>query len=98
LAAAERVAGAIRAGARYVRYSRALRAVLVRVGVFILCGSSIWALLPLLVRQQLRLGAMGYGGLLGCLGAGAVAGAAALPKVQQRLAVDPLIAGGTAMF
>ena len=47
---AERFIGAMRAGARYVVHAPALRTVLVRTAVFIVPGSAIWALLPVLVR------------------------------------------------
>jgi len=94
----ERMVGAIRAGLRYVHYAPALDAVLVRVGVFISCGSALWALLPLVARQQLKLGSFGYGVLLGCLGLGAVFGAAFLPKVRQRFSVDQLVAIATVVF
>src|SRR5207248_9392584 len=48
LGPAERVVGAMRAGMRYARHSLPVRAVLVRSGVFILCSSALWALLPVL--------------------------------------------------
>lgn len=84
----ERILGAIRAGARYVQHSPEMRAVLVRAGVFILGGSVTWALLPVLVRRQLGLGPAAYGTLLGCFGAGAVAGAMLLPGLQARHSAD----------
>jgi hypothetical protein len=62
-----------------VRHSLPLRTVLARSASFVLFASAVWSLLPLVARQLLGLGALGYGLLLGCLGAGAVAGAAALP-------------------
>src|SRR5262249_9670301 len=92
---AENIVGAIRAGLRYVRHAPALRAVLVRSCVFILCASALWALLPLLARSELGLDATGYGVLLGSLGAGAIVGATGLASVRQRIASDPLIAGAT---
>jgi MFS family permease len=95
---AEAVMGAMRAGLRYVRHAPELRAVLVRSGVFIFCGAALWALLPLLARNELGLGATGYGVLLGCLGAGAVLAAAVLPRVQKQLKVDPLIAVASLLF
>jgi len=90
--------GAIRAGVRYVRHTPDLRAVLVRSSVFILCGSALWALLPLFARSELGLDATGYGVLLGCLGAGAIVGAVFLPRVRLKVAIDPLIAGATIVF
>ncbi|HJY82777.1 MAG TPA: MFS transporter [Candidatus Binatia bacterium] len=95
---AEHVLGAMQAGMRYVRYAPALQALLMRAGVFILGGSALWALLPLLAQNQLGLDASGYGVLLGCLGVGAVAGAALLPRARQRVSADLLIAGATVLF
>lgn len=89
---------ALRAGLRYACQTRPLRAVLVRTGVFVLCGSALWALLPLLARRELQLGAIGYGLLLGCLGLGAVLGVVALPRLRQRISVKSLLAGGTVCF
>jgi MFS family permease len=95
---AEHITGAIRAGLRYVRHAPALRIVLVRSCVFILCGSALWALLPLVARGELGLDATGYGVLLGSLGAGAIAGAIVLARIRQRLASDPLVAVATVLF
>ena len=94
----EDVVGAIRAGLRYVRYAPELRSVLIRSGVFIFCGAALWALLPLVAKQDLGLGASGYGALLGCLGTGAVLCAAVLPKLQKRFTADLLIVGGIVTF
>ena len=94
----EDVLGAIRAGLRYVRHAPELRSVLIRSGVFIFCGAALWALLPLVAKEDLGLGASGYGALLGCLGTGAVLCAAVLPKLQKRLTADLLIVGGIVTF
>lgn len=95
---AEHVIGAIRAGIRYARHAPALQVVLIRTGVFILCGAALWALLPLVARQQLGLGAVGYGVLLGCLGAGAVLGATLLPRIKEQFSLDTLVAVAATMF
>jgi MFS family permease len=58
----------------------------------------VWSLLPLVARQLLGLGAVGYGLLLGCLGLGAVGGAAALPALRRRFPVDRLMAVAAATF
>jgi MFS family permease len=94
----EHILGAMRAGLRYVRYAPELRAAFVRTGVFILCASALWALLPLQARYALGLGSFGYGVLLGCIGAGAVAGAAFLPKVRQKVSNNLLVVGATVLF
>src|ERR1700741_3700119 len=95
---AERVIGATRAGIRYARHAPPLIAVLVRLGLFIVCASAFWALLPVIARQDLGLGALGYGLLLGCLGVGAIAGASLLPRVKRRLPLDAVIGLATVAF
>jgi hypothetical protein len=47
--------------------------------------------LPLIARDRLGGGAASYGILLGCLGAGAVAGAFALPKIRQTTSADVVV-------
>jgi MFS family permease len=95
---AERVLGAVRAGLRYVRHSPPLRAVLVRVALFMAGASALWATLPLVARVQLGLGAVGYGVLLGCLGGGAVLGAILLPRLRRLVSADAIVAGATVVF
>jgi MFS family permease len=94
----EHVFGAMRAGLRYVRNAPELRAALVRTGAFILCASALWALLPLQARHALGLGSFGYGILLGCIGSGAVMGAAFLPRVRQKVSNNLLVVGATVLF
>ncbi len=91
----EHVGEATRAGARYVRESPALRAVLVRTVLFAFLASSIWALLPLTARSQLHLGSGGYGLLLGCVGIGALGGAALLPRFRVMLPAGTLVTIGS---
>jgi MFS family permease len=94
----ERVIGGTRAGMRYVRHAPVLTAVLVRTGIFIVCSSAFWALLPVIARRDLGLDALGYGLLLACFGFGAVVGAAVLPRVKRRLTVDAVVAVATILF
>ncbi len=89
----ERLLGATRAGLRYARHAPELHAVLVRCAAFITCASALWALLPLVARDQLGLSSFGYGALLGALGLGAVSGAGVLPRVRTRFSVDQQVAG-----
>ena len=93
--AREHVFDAIRAGARYVAASPALRVILLRAGLFMLFANSIWALLPLVARTRLHLGSGGYGLLLGGVGIGAVAGAAALPRLRGLVTPGALVTAGT---
>jgi len=87
----ERFASAMRAGGRYVRNSPVVRRMLFRVFLFVLPGAAIWALLPLVADRLLDSGSAGYGLLLGALGAGAVLGAAVLPRVGARLSANRLL-------
>jgi len=84
---AERLVGAMRTGARFVQNSPEMQTVLIRTFFFIFFISALWALLPVIVKQELRLGASGYGLLLGCIGVGAVVGAAVLPRIQHKIPV-----------
>jgi predicted MFS family arabinose efflux permease len=95
---AEHVFGAMRAGIRYVQHAPALQAVLVRTGTLMICGSALWALLPGLSRQNLKLSASEYGILLACVGVAAVCGATILPKIRQRLTLDSLMVCATGLF
>jgi MFS family permease len=97
-AAPEHVGDAIRAGARYVASSPALRAILLRAGLFMVFANSLWALLPLVARSRLHLGSGGYGLLLGGVGIGAVLGAAALPRLRTRFSSSVRMLAGTVVF
>ena len=87
----EQFGGALRAGLRYARASAPLRILLLRAFLFFCFASAVWALLPLVARQQLGGGAGFYGLLLGSIGAGAIAGAFAMPPLRARLGQDGLV-------
>jgi MFS family permease len=87
----ERFASALRAGGRYVRHSPVVRRILLRVTLFVVPASALWALLPLVASRQLGLGASGYGVQLAALGVGAVAGAVVLPRARQRWSSNLLL-------
>jgi MFS family permease len=94
----EPMGAALRAGARFARGSPRLRAVLVRTALFLTFASALWALLPVVAKRQLGLGSGGYGLLLGCVGVGAVLGAAVLPALRARRSLDSVLALATAAF
>jgi MFS family permease len=88
----ERFGPALRAGGRYVRHSPVVRRILLRAALFIVPGSAIWGLLPLVAGNRLRIGPGGYGILLAALGVGAILGAFLLPRLQARLTANHLLA------
>jgi hypothetical protein len=87
----ERFTAALRAGGRYVRYSPTLRRLLLRIVLFILPGSALWALLPLVASEQIGTDSHGYGLLLAALGLGAIAGGIGLPKLRARMSASKLL-------
>jgi MFS family permease len=91
----ERVFGAMRVGLRYVRHAPELQKVLIRTTGFMVFGSALWALLPLIARYELHLGAEGFGILLGSLGIGGVAGAVILPRLREMMSIDRRVAVAT---
>src|SRR6266478_317362 len=91
---AERLVSALQTGMRYARHSRHLRATLLRAVGFFLFASAYWALLPLVARDRIAGGPKLYGILLGVIGASAIAGAFALPRLKKGLGPDRLVAAG----
>jgi MFS family permease len=87
----ERFGPALRAGEHYVRYAPVVTRLLARVVLFVLPGSVVWGLLPLVAHQELGLGASGYGILLAALGVGAIIGALLMPRIRKGLSPSRLI-------
>jgi MFS family permease len=92
---AEHVTNAIRVGIRHARNNRQLRASLVRVAAFFFFASCYWALLPLVARSQIGGRATLYGILLGAIGASAIVGGFALPRLKAMLGPNRLVAAGS---
>jgi MFS family permease len=89
----ERIAGSVRSGLRYLRYAPDLQAPLIRAFTFTFFVSAVWSLLALVAKSDLHQGAMGYGILNGCLGAGAVIGATSLSRIRKYVDADTLLLG-----
>ncbi len=88
--------GAIQAGVRYVRHAPVFQSVIFRTIGYIFFASALFALLPLIVRRELKLDALGYGTILGFWGIGGLAGAFILPKLRQKFSIDRIVAGCSA--
>ena len=87
----EHILPAMVAALRYARFSAPLRRTLLRAFLFFVFASAPWALLPLLVREDLGGSAGLYGLMLAGIGAGAVAGAFLLPTLRLRLGTEALV-------
>ena len=87
----ERLWGGTLAGLRYAWHAETILAQLVRTAAYSAAGSALWALLPVIGQQRLGLGAAGFGGLMACLGTGAVAAGLMLGRLRQRLGLEPLV-------
>jgi MFS family permease len=90
-ASGERLAPAMRAGVRFVRFSPPVRTVLVRGAAFSVSASALWALLPVVALGRLGLSDSSFGLLMGCVGTGAILGATTLPRLRRSLPFDRMI-------
>lgn len=93
----ETFSGATAAAIRYVRYSPALRTVILRAGTVMFFASGLLALLPAVAHEASRSPAI-YGILLGCFGFGAVLGALAMQRARTRWPAETVVAGGVVAF
>ncbi len=87
----EHLTGAIKTGLRFARHSPEMRAILGRIGGYILPSSALWALLPLHARTNLGLDATGYGSLLGFFGAGAIVSGIGFERLRARFSSDTIV-------
>lgn len=95
---AERFLSALRTGFRFARHHGPLQVAVIRGVGFFVFASAPWALLPLIARNLVGGGPQTFGVLVGSLGAGAVLGALALPRLRARLSKDVLVAGATVLY
>ena len=92
----EMIGRAIVAGLRYIRYSPAIRAVMVRQGATMFFASALLALLPN-VAHQVSSSANSYGILLGAFGVGAIAGALMMQAARSRWSLETVVLSGVAV-
>lgn len=84
----EHVGAAILAGVRYAAYDANVRHAVLRGGMSGLSASAVFALLPVLARQELDANAFTYGMLLASFGAGAVVFAYVAGHLRSRFTPD----------
>ena len=94
----ETVLSGISSGLRFARHSPAMRSLMLRNVSFSVCASAFWALLPVIARDQLHLGAGGFGMLSAGFGTGAIVGALALPGQLQRTSLNVVVTVGTLLW
>jgi MFS family permease len=75
----------IREGLRYIRRTPTVAALIRFIAVYSVLGVPYLTLMPVVARDQLGLGAGGYGALLACVGIGGVLGALSLAAVGHRI-------------
>jgi len=76
---------AMGAGLRYVALSPNLMRVMLRGALFGFAAIAVLALLPLVAKSHPEGGSLLFGGLLGCYGVGAIAGALLNPRIRARM-------------
>ena len=94
----ERFLDATRAGIRYVSHSGVVRRLYVRLGLFVVPGSVLYALLPILATEHLDLDSAGYGILLAGLGVGSVAAAFLAPIVRDKIGTNHTVLISSTLF
>ena len=87
----EKIFSGVLSGLRFARHSPAMRSLISRNLSFSVCASALWALLPVIARDQLGLGAGGFGLLSAGFGLGAVASALSIPRDLGRRSLNSIV-------
>jgi predicted MFS family arabinose efflux permease len=94
----ERLLSGVRSGLRYARHTPSMRSLIIRNLSFSVCASAFWALLPVIARDQLGLGAGGFGLLSAGFGTGAVVSALSIPRQLQKRSLNSVVTSGVLMW
>ena len=94
----ETILSGIESGLRYTRHSPPMRALIVHNISFALCASTVLALLPVIARDQLELGAGGFGLLSASFGIGAVVSALLVPRGLHRTSLNTVVTSFVLMW
>jgi MFS family permease len=94
----ETLLSGVQSGLRYARHSSSMRALILRNISFCVCASALWALLPVIARDQLGLGAGGFGLLSASFGIGAVFGALYIPPRLHRMPLNAVVSAGVVLW
>ena len=94
----ESILTGIRSGLRFVRHSAPMRAIVLRNLTFAFCASSLYALLPVIARDQLHLDAGGFGMLFGSFGLGAVVAALNIPRALGKHSLQRMVVAASLLW
>jgi MFS family permease len=89
----ERFLGALKVGFRYARHSRPFQVILLRALGYSWFAGVIFSLLPTLAIHDLKLGSEAFGGLMGCIGAGALVAVFFLAPLRRWFSTNQILAG-----
>jgi len=78
-------------GWKFIMETPLISGILLRTCFFMLTGSGVLALLPIVARDHLGTGATGYGILLSAFGVGSVLGAIFIPVMRRRFPIDTMV-------
>jgi MFS family permease len=87
----ERLFPGIQSGLRFAWHSPLMRAFIGRNLSFSICASALWALLPILARDELKLDAGGFGLLSASFGIGGIIGALTIPGRLHRWPLNAVV-------
>jgi len=95
----EHIAGAMKAGIRYLIHAPPVQSVIVRAISFTIFGAALFALLPSLMRHELGFDSIEFGFMLGSLGTGAIVGGTLiLPYLREKISTEWHFFGATILF
>jgi MFS family permease len=86
------------AAVRFAAHSPWTRRLLLRMVLFGVPSSCLWATLSLVVHDRLHLGSGGFGLMMGMIGVGAVLGTLALTSLRGRMSVNGFAVLGSAAY
>ena len=89
------VNAAIKEGIAHIVQTKQLRRLAIRLMLVMAATASLVALLPVVAKNSLGLGASGFGLLSGALGVGSVLAVWLLPSVRERIGIEMLMFGSS---
>lgn len=84
---------AIRAAPHYLSVTPHVQGLLLRAFLYSVSAASVLSLLPVVAKDQLQVGAGGYGLLFGSFGVGAILVGVLQPRLRQRCTTDGILRG-----